>query len=237
MKINGLLLRAAILASIFCVTAHASRLHVTFAADASICDGFRKSFSGFDTCVIDDDCFLSSTLADDVGRGLTRVSFEQIAVNQYGYTEVYVAKPPGRSYSLVFLNRFQGDNHPRLLETWKVDTLALQSLIAREPHPLRYDEWVKGGHGITRETLAPEFSQILARGDKISDDRAPVQMPVFSGSQGDYAASRECVGEWQFGGEYRCTSVVKVAVKRVDGPKIVPVCEVSRQEAEAAVPH
>src|SRR4051794_6456980 len=121
MNIKGFLLRTAMLASISCVAARASAFEVTFCADVPICDGFRKSFSGVDACLVDDDCLISSTLGDDIGLGLTRVPFEQIAVNQYGYTEVYVAKPSRRSYALVFLSRFQGDQHPRLLETWKVE--------------------------------------------------------------------------------------------------------------------
>ena len=227
MNIKGLVISLAVVAPTTCVAVQQSDFQITWSADARTCQNFQKMLSVFDRCLIDDDCF-TSTWGDAKSLGLTRISFKQVAVNQYGYTEVYVAKPSGKSYSLVYLNRFEGDRNPRLVETWKIDTAALDALMAHDPHPLPYDEWVKGGHGITQETLAPEFAQILARSEKISADSAPVWMPVFGGPGVDYAVSRECAGSWGFGGYYHCDTVIKVIVKRLsDGRKTTPICELS----------
>ncbi len=76
--------------------------------------------------------------------------------------------------------------------------------------------------------MAPEFAQLLARSEKVSDDWSPVQMPVFSAAGVDYAVSRECAGDWGFGGEYHCAVITKVIVKRIsEGQKTLPICEFS----------
>jgi hypothetical protein len=228
-NIKALLFSIAMVAPATCIAAQQSTLRTVYSADAPACRSFYQMLSGLDYCMVDDDCF-NSPQFDDNDLDLTRVSFKQVAVNQYGYTQVYIAKPSNRTYSLVYLDKFQGDHNSRLLETWKIDTVALDSLMAQDPHPLPYDEWVKGGHGITRDTLAPEFAQILARSEKVSDDWAPVWMPVFTGPGAAYAVSRECAGHWEFGGYYHCNTVIKVIVKRLsDGRKTMPICEFSRK--------
>jgi hypothetical protein len=223
-------LSLAVVAPAACVAADRSPLEIAYSADAKLCEGLHQLLSGYHYfCPLTDDHCFNSSWGDEDSLGLTRVPFQQVAVNQYGYTEVYVAKPPDKSYSLVYLYGFQGDHNPALLETWKVDSVALNSLLALDPHPLPYDEWVKGGHGITRETLAGEFAQFLARSEKLSDDWAPMRMmPVISAAGVDYAVSRECAGDWGFGGEYHCAAITKVIVKRIsEGQKALPICEFS----------
>jgi hypothetical protein len=235
-NIKTLLFGIVVVAGTNCDASELNIFQIAHSTDTQICGNFYRALPEDDDCLMDENCFTTSW-GYVATLDLTRVSFKQVAINQYGYTEVHIAERSGKSYSLVYLDRFQGDRHPRILETWKVDTAALNSLMAQNPHPLPYDEWIKGGHGITQETFAPEFAQILARSEKISDDEAPVWMPVFTGAGVDYAVSRECVGKWEFGGNYHCSSVVKVTVKRLlDGGKTLPICEFSTKGPERSDP-
>lgn len=137
MNIKGLLISLAVVAPATSLAVQPTDFQITYSADARTCQSFQKMLSVFDRCLIDDDCF-TSTWGDAESLGLTRISFKQVAVNQYGYTQVEVAKTSSKSYSLVYLERFQGDRNPRLVETWKIDTAALDSLMAQNPHPLAY---------------------------------------------------------------------------------------------------
>ena len=205
-----------------------AKLVTTYVAAADICQKFYDMYSSFDACPLtEDQCFVFQW-----GGGtseLTKIASQELAVNQYGYTSVHVAQPSEKPYSLVYLNRFQGDRHPRLLETWKISSAHLRSLTERDPRPLPYEQWVKGGHGIKRDTLAPEFANVLSEGEKISDDWSPVWMPIFQHKGIDYAVTRECAGTWVYGGYYACNVVTKVTVKRLAADKkTLPVCEFAR---------
>ncbi len=115
MNFKALLLSLAVVAPAACVAADRSRLEIAYSADAKICQSFHQLLSGYHYfCPLTESHCFTSSWGDEDSLGLTRVSFQQIAVNQYGYTEVYVAKPPGKSYSLVYLYGFEGDRNPAL---------------------------------------------------------------------------------------------------------------------------
>lgn len=208
-----------------------TKLVTTYAA-ADACQKFYAMYTSSDACQLNEDkCFVSWP---DGGYSseLKKVPLQELAVNQYGYTRVYVARSAERPYALVYLDRFQGDRNARLLATWKVDAAHLRSLTERAPRPLPYKEWVKGGHGIERSTLAPEFASLLSEGEKISDDWSPVWMPYIQYKGADYAVTRECAGTWVYGGYYACNVVIKLTVKRIaNDEKTIPVCEFARLKA------
>jgi len=205
------------------------KLQTTYATVPELCQKFIDAYSSFTACPLtDDQCFVYRW-EGGTDSELTKITAQELAVNQYGYTRVHVAHPPGKPYSLVYLDRFEGDRHPRLLETWKVDTVALEIVTERDPHPLPYEQWVKGNHQISRDSLAPEFANVLSEGQKISDDWSPVWMPLFQHNAADYAVTRECAGTWVYGGYYACNVITKVIVKRLSADKkTLPVCEFTR---------
>jgi hypothetical protein len=206
-------------------------LVTSYATSPRLCQEFQQMYSSFNECPLtDSDCFVFKWGTEGNSK-LTKTPFTELAVNQYGYTTISVAHAPGKPYSFVYLDGFQGDRHPRQLETWKVNTEQLMALIKKDPRPLQYEEWVKGAHQIKRETLATEFAQILAVGEKLSDDWSPIWMPIFNAKGTDYAIGRECSGTWAYGGYYGCNKVIKVTVKRVAADKTsIPVCEFVRRK-------
>lgn len=199
----------------------------TYQTDSTLCAKMRSLKTSFRGCEIPDErCFEPEVST----QSISVVPTEQIAVNQYGYTTVFVARPPGKPYTVVFLNGFNGDRSPRLIESWKVNAEQLSEVTNLDPKPLTYESWVKGGHGIKRETLADEFQALLSHGERLSEDSSPVWMPIFRIDDTDYFLTRECAGTWAYGGYYYCKEVIKVKVKRIAGTKSVPVCEYSKRK-------
>ncbi len=213
--------------------ADSAKLRTTYATNQGLCDGIFQAYSSFGACSLtDDECFVSRWEPEKTSE-ITIVPAQELAVNQYGYTRVHVAHLPEKPYSLVYLDRFNGDRHPRLLETWKVDTASLGAITNRDPRPLPYDQWVKGNHQIKRDTLAPEFARMLSAGEKVSDDWSPVWMPLVQHQSVDYAIARECAGTWVYGGYYACNVITKVTVKRIAADrKTIPVCEFTRPSGQ-----
>lgn len=206
-------------------------LVTSYATDHSLCQAFHQMYSSFSEWALTDNDYFLFKLGMEANSTLTRIPFTELATNQYGYTTISVAHPPDKPYSFVFIDGFHGDRHPRQIETWKVNTEQLMALIEKDPQPLRYDEWVKVAHQIKKETLATEFAQILADGEKLSDDWSPIWMPIFIVMGTEYAIGRECSGTWAYGGYYACNKVIKVTVKRVATDKTsIPVCEFVRRK-------
>lgn len=205
------------------------RLVTTYAVIPKLCQVFLDTYSSFNACPLtDENCFVTKWDKENNSE-ITKIPPTELAVNEYGYTAISVAHTSDKPYTVIYLNGFQGDRHPRLLETWKVKTEQLKALTERQPLPLQYNEWVKGAHQIKKETLGPEFAQVLSEGEKLSDDRSPVWMPIFRVRGTDYAVSRECVGAWVYGGYYACNAIIKVIVKRINTDKAAtPICEFAR---------
>lgn len=204
------------------------KLVTTYQTDSALCTKMRSIESAFRGCDMPGKrCFEPEVSTDSISV----VPTKEIAVNQYGYTQIFVSNPPGKPYAVVFLNGFNGDHHPRLIESWKVNAEQLSEVTNLDPHPLAYESWIKGGHGIKRETLAVEFQALLSHSEKLSDDWSPVWMPVFRIDDTDYYLTRECAGTWVYGGYYQCNEVIKVKVKRIADTKSVPICEYSRSKS------
>ena len=232
MKLKGFYLLLAVTATTAAAESSQRKLVSSYAVAPKFCQKFQEFYSSFNVCSLtEEDCLVFKWGAEGNSE-LTKIPFAELATNQYGYTAVYAAHPPGKPYSFVYLNGFHGDQHPRQLETWKVKTDQLRALTEREPRPLQYNEWVKGAHQIKRETLAREFAQVLSEGEKLSGDSSPVWMPIFQADGTDYAVARECAGTWVYGGVYACNVINKVVVKRIAADKTaIPVCEYVRAKA------
>jgi len=205
-------------------------LITSYQTDPALCAKIRSLETAFKGCdEAHESCFVPKAAAESVSV----VPAKELAVNQYGYTQVFVSYLPGKPYAVVFLNGFNGDRHPRLIETWKVDAAQLDRVVNLDPHPLAYEAWVKGGHGIDRQTLATEFADLLSDGEKLSDDWSPVWTPVLQVNDSDYFFTRECAGTWSFGGIYRCSEVIKVIVKRIEAAaNSVAVCEFAKRKSD-----
>jgi hypothetical protein len=153
--------------------------------------------------------------------------FEEIATNQYGYTQVY--RSIGSSlngFAIIYVQRFQGDNQPRLVETWRVEASDLDAVLEIPPGPIPYEEWIemKPRSRLPRETNELEFSEMLKRGEKLTDDWSPV-IDIFAEP---YLIERECQGLWAYGGFYACHKVIKLTVKKlIRGKKTIPYCRFS----------
>ena len=122
---------------------------------------------------------------------------------------------------VIYLNQFQGDRHPRLVQTWRVDGTALSKVLALPPGPLPYEKWINLTPTPPKDTNATEFNEILVHGEKISDEWSPI-IEVLGHH---YAIERECAGTWAFGGDYACERVIKLTAKRLEADGgVVPIC-------------
>jgi len=203
-------------------------LRTTYALDDTLCDQFFELYSSFVSCSLtNDNCFVRRW-GPSPGSPVTRVLFEKLASNQYGYTEVQASDDRPGGYMLLYLNNFRGDRQPRVIETWRVPTARLHDLTGLEPHPAPYNR------AFPKETLGAEFSSMLASGEKLSDDWSPIWNAVFSIDGEDYAITRECAGQWVFGGYYDCNVIIKVTVNRISTVRSkMPICEFARRSAES----
>jgi hypothetical protein len=207
-------------------------LTIAYATESQLCDKFLTLYRSFKRCSLRKGNCFSADWDDEAGTGIVRIPTEQLAVNQYGYTSISIAEPAARDYSILHVQRFEGDRHPRLVETWKVDRQQFKELVQRKPHPLRHEDWVKGGHGIQRDTLAPEFAALLSRAERINQDGEPVWAPIFEAQGETYAITRECAGTWRYGGDYDCAQITKLTVKRMSATeKSAAVCQYVRPRA------
>jgi hypothetical protein len=159
-------------------------------------------------------------------------ALQETALNEYGYTRVgTLLAPREESTSVVYLDRFQGDKFPRILETWKVDTAELNKVFALPPGPLSREDWQRIWEDKTPLSPPPTqalhtepFAALLGKGEKISDEWSRI---VYLANE-RYAVIRECAGFWAYGAYYVCNRITKLTVSRLHQEnKAQPVCEFS----------
>ena len=159
-------------------------------------------------------------------RGSRLRVFEEIATNQYNYTQVY--RSTGSSlngFAIVYVQNFQGDRRPRLVETWKVNAAELNEVMKLPPGPIPYQQWVKMRPLPPRETNAVGFAAMLKRGEKVTDEWSPV-IDIYDEP---YLIERECSGVWAYGGYYACNKVIKLTIKKLTkDKKTVPYCQFAK---------
>ncbi|MGE4062514.1 MAG: hypothetical protein AB7E79_04015 [Rhodospirillaceae bacterium] len=100
-------------------------LTLTFSSNQALCAAAEKAVATEPPCRAFDS---ASCPKPDV------LKFRPLASDQYGSTEVALAPEiPSAKFNVVYLQRFKGDQLPRLLETWKIDRARLQSVFALPP--------------------------------------------------------------------------------------------------------
>ena len=155
---------------------------------------------------------------------------EEIAVNEYGYTEVAKSTLPSlENTEIIYVQNFQGDHNSRLVETWKVNTESLNKLLALTPGPVPYKIWVTGVPAYPKGIHSKELAALLKAGEKISDEWSPL-VRIFGNT---YAIKRECSGLWVFGGYYACNKVIKLTLIRLDDKKrSLPYCQFGKRKKQ-----
>ena len=200
-------------------------LTLSYSRDARICGEASKLLSDDKSCRPFDvgRCVSDEETSSILVRGERLFVFEEIAANEYGYTQVY--RSIGSSlngFAIIYVQRFQGDNFPRLVETWKVDASDFDEVMKLSPGPISSKSWVPYP---SRETNALEFDKMLKRGEKLTDEWSPV-IDIFGEP---YLIERECSGREVYGGYYVCNRVIKLTVKKLTkGKKTVPYCQFSK---------
>ena len=195
---------------------------LTYSVSDRICNEATKLLKTDRACRL----FDAMRCSDDDTYPVNTSTFEEIATNQYGYTQVFRATANSiKGYTIVYLNRFQGDRHPRLVQTWKVDAKALNEVLSFPPGPIPAEGWRSSAPRPSRETNATEFAAMLNGAEKVSNEWSPV-IEILSSP---YLVERECSGRWAYGGFYACNKVIKLTVKKLaSDQKTMPYCQFAR---------
>ena len=151
--------------------------------------------------------------------------FEELATNEYGYTQVFRSTGSSLSgFAIVYVQKALGRDS-RLVETWKVNATDLDNVLKLPPGPIPYTQWVKMNPLPPKETNAVEFAAMLNRGEKLTDEWSPI-IDIYGEP---YLLERECSGDWRYGGYYACNKVIKLTVRKLfKDKKTVPYCQYSK---------
>ncbi len=198
----------------------------SYARDTRICKKAYKLIEDAESCRPFDNimCWsidISSIHITDV-LGKPPFVFEEIATNEYGYTSVYRSINSSlNGFAIIYVERYQGERYPRLVETWKVDTSDLDEVMKLQK---RY-EMDLGFADPQIEKNASEFAEMLKRGEKLTNEWSPV-IDIFGEP---YLIERECIGLWAEGGFYACEKAIKLTIKKlIKDKKTAPYCQFSK---------
>ncbi|MBN2816695.1 MAG: hypothetical protein JXQ67_08420 [Campylobacterales bacterium] len=159
-----------------------------------LCDQIKSDFEqAIEKCVFDQNC-ISLALSKSTS-GLRRYEHPEVAVNNFGYTNIKIAsaKTSANGTSLVQLDKFQGDRHPRFRESRLVDSVALSEVLSL-PRKKPYK----------RSDNAKEFQEVLNKGQKVSDYIAYL---YYVYGVGDIAVIPDCEIETEYGAIDKCARV------------------------------
>lgn len=119
----------------------------------------------------------------------------EVSVNHYGYTTVNAIELDKIDKTWVYLNKFQGDRHERLLETWLVSSSDFQRVLDVPPGPEGYRREAR--HGLSRRGINKEpFEAMLSSSEKISD----TIVNLYSLADRTLYIVNDYEGQWQYGG-------------------------------------
>lgn len=183
-------------------------LELVYSRNASVCSEAKRILSTDQSCRPFDEGVCGTSAALGMGA-YPGGSYEELAVNEYGFTQVARSAIRVRDgVAIVYVQEFQGDSHPRLTETWKVETYDLTRILSLPPGPQigRDGSQIR----VPKDTNAGAFSKLLARGQKISGEWSP--LALIQGSP--YLFIRECDAAsagWDYG-LYTCGKVTKLTV-------------------------
>lgn len=209
------------------ITAH--QLTLSYSRNDKICEKTADLLSVDKACRPKDvlNCSDKESYSVNIGGAPLKV-FGEIATNLYGYTQVYRAIGSSlNGFAIIYVQNFQGDRHPRLVETWKVDLTELDAVLMLPPGPIPYWKWSDIQPKPPKEKNALEFAAMLKRGEKVANEWSPV-IDIYDEP---YLIERECSGRWVFGGFYACNKVIKLTVKKLVRDKnTVPYCQFVRMK-------
>ncbi len=194
----------------------AHKLPLVYSVDNAICKQAAELIEKNQACrpfdARDPNCG-RNTGNSDVPYFWSSIKLQEIATNEYGYTEVY--RTDGvtiNGYAVIYLQAFVTDRVPRLVQMWKVDAEALERVLKIPPGPLSAEQRNDlAQRRYPRETNSEEFSRLLADGEKLSDEWSP----IIAVADNFFIVKRECAGTWAFGGYYVCNKELKLDVLRV----------------------
>lgn len=220
-------------------------LSPSYQRSPKLCERLFEKASTLSPCRLDDEICLGKKIHGTASGPLDTNEF--IASHAYGYSDIYALvrrypsddsdEPPRyedlypseadeiasalpEGVALLFLLQFGGASYQGLRETWKVDHAALQALLEL-PLPPRDPKDIFTGRG----RLAPEFSELLKQGERLSSEISPIV--TLDGRA--YIVERECSGRW-FYGYYACNRIIKLTIKRIEGRrKSTPFCQLVKR--------
>ncbi|MBM7129369.1 hypothetical protein [Dyella mobilis] len=209
-------------AAIASVVAHAaSPLELVYSKSGAMCDQMELKLRNDMHCRPFDNGICGTSQAVSLGA-YPGNSFRKIAVNEYGYTELSVpTTPDAGATAIVYVERFQGDLHARLVETWKVGRDDLDRVLAIPPGP------AVGRNGsqvdVPRETNAEALSAMLLRGRKVADEWSP----IVTIEARQLLVTRECehaTESWD-NGLYLCRRITALSVYDITPHEPVLQCK------------
>lgn len=158
--------------------------------------------------------------------GKSTLAFKEIAINQYGYTYFYKSPIDNRyGFSIIYLNKFNGDRHPRTVETWLINSEELNELLMLPPGPLSQKDQKNRSGFPSRDTRAAEFKEILNRSKKLTNDWSPVI--EYEGKL--YIIERACTEGWGYGANLYCQDEPKLNIYLLNSDKTMDLyCVISK---------
>lgn len=143
---------------------------------------------------------------------------EQIAASRYGYSRIIkVVHDKNLTFEILYLDLFINDRHDRVTETWKVEKVDLELILKLKKD---VDERDVGGPGIGFGEH--EFSAMLSRGEKISEEWSP----VLNFNENIHLVERQCKGHWYLADNYQCEKVKRIRVIRASSNSAnATICE------------
>lgn len=195
-----------------------SHMVLTDYKDENICKNIQASLSNDPACRLHNSHDGLELCGKKRGKqitinGKTEQAFEEIATNQYGYTEIFKAKIVAISdNSIIYVQKFLGDKHPRLTETWKVNNQELESVLKLHPGALTQYEKESTKTYFPQSTNSEAFSELLKSSEKISNEWSPA---IHIDGE-TFIIDRNCNGEWVYGSYYACKKTLSFSVKIIN---------------------
>lgn len=213
------------------ITAH--KLPLVYSVNDDVCKQAAELIENNKACrpFDNDDINCGRIIIDvDASKFWSTTKLQEIASNEYGYTGVYRAVDDAiHGNTIIYLQNFVTDRMPRITQTWKVDSSALDQLLKLPPGPISLDRRDQISELLPKETNSKEFANLLANGEKLSNEWSPVIIT----SNSVYLVKRECVGTWAFGAYYICNKEIKLEVVHLSqNENSVPYCQFEKPKSK-----
>jgi uncharacterized protein len=140
--------------------------------------------------------------------GLVKYSTTNIAINKYGYTQIFASKAltSAKGTTLLLVERFQGDKCQRLIEGHLVDNNTLSEVLKL---PFNQDKKSRYYKKNFREINARPFRRMLNKGKKISNYLVYL---YYIHGVGDVIVVPDCYIRTHYGGRGECSELNSVSI-------------------------